>query len=240
MEIGIVFEQNNILYQLPVNPAELSIKQDSDNMDVNVIDLGQVTNIGVPKLRTLEISSFFPNVADYPFVQTNSNDSIHGFKAPEQYIEFFKGIQSSKKPCRMVVTELDINMLVTIESFEYTFMGGTDDKSYKMTLREFRPHTERVVTVVKPVTSNPTSGNTTTVTPKPTTTTFAVGDKVTVNGTFRYTSYGAKPHGRAVNVKGVIQRIIPKPKSGQNYPIHIVNSKGGWLGWVKKSEIKKA
>lgn len=251
MDIGVIFEYNNVLYQLPVNPAEISVKQDADNEDNSVVNLGQVTSIGSPKLKTLEINSFFAWDINAPYVETkNSGVSIigggtviHSFKKPSEYVNFFRKIQSGKKPCRIIVTNRGINLLVTIESFQHTIEGGTHDRRYVLSLREYRVHNERVVkkkvtTKKSTTTKTTTKTQTTTVKKKTTKTTFSVGDKVTVNGVFRYDSYGAKPHGKASARKGKIGRIIAKPKSGQKYPYHIVTDSGGWLGWVKKSEIK--
>ena len=51
---------DDLIVQLPVNPESLSFKSKSNNKTVDIVNGGQVTNIGFEGLKDFKISSFFP------------------------------------------------------------------------------------------------------------------------------------------------------------------------------------
>ena len=137
--ISLFAKYNDRLVQLPVNPEELTIKGDSNNNTVSMANQGELNNIGFCKLREMTIESFFPNaVASY--VNTAGE-----FEKPDFYIKFFDDIKIARKPFRLIVTEKNINMLVSIESFEYGYKFGTDDVDYTLELKEYREHNIKIL-----------------------------------------------------------------------------------------------
>ena len=141
--VSLFAKYNERLVQLPVNPEELFIKASSNNKSTNMVGQGEMNNIGFSKLKDLKIQSFFPtSIASY--VNTAGQ-----FEGPDFYIKFFEDIKKDRKPFRLIITEKDINMLVTIESFEYGYQHGTDDVDYKLDLKEYKEHNVKVLAAVK-------------------------------------------------------------------------------------------
>ena len=122
------------LIQLPVNPESIEITSNSSNTVTDTIGMGEVNSIGFQKLKELSISSFFPK-------RYNREMYIHTggqFNEPQFYIDLFEEIKKSRQPFRLIITELDINMLVCIEEFKVKYEYGTDDVTYTLSLKEFK------------------------------------------------------------------------------------------------------
>lgn len=126
------------IVQLPVNPEELTINTSNNNETSENVGIGEVNDIGFKKLKSLNISTF---LASYPTSYTNTNGS---FREPVYYVNFFRMIQKERKPFRLIVTDLDINMMVSLEKFNYTYKFGTDDIDIELDLLEYRTHNIRI------------------------------------------------------------------------------------------------
>lgn len=140
---------DDLIVQLPVNPESLSFKGKSNNKTVDIVNGGQVTNIGFEGLKDFKISSFFPATADGSYVNTRGQ-----FEGPEFYISFFEQIKKDRKPFRLIVTDININLLVSIESFEYKYKYGTDDVDFTLDLKEYKEHTVRILSLTKNSSTN--------------------------------------------------------------------------------------
>lgn len=151
--IGIFLKYDNLVVQLPVLPESLEVSASSTNSTTNIVQLGDITNIGIKGLKSVNISSFFPKY-DAPYVQTSG-----GFREPDYYLEFFERIKDDRKPVRLVVTDTEINMMVSVESFNYTRNWGTDDIEYTLELKEYKAHAIRKLTISATNAAN-TSGTT--------------------------------------------------------------------------------
>lgn len=128
------------IVQLPVNPKNLKITGKANNSTVNIVNGGELNDIGFPKLKEFSIDSFFP-YREAPYANTNGS-----FEGPDFYIKFFEEIKTNRDPLRIIITDININMLVSIESFEYEYQWGTDDVDYKISFKEYREHNVRVLT----------------------------------------------------------------------------------------------
>lgn len=137
--ISLFAKFNDRIVQLPVNPKDLTINGNANNKTSTMVGQGELNDIGYSKLKELQINSFFP-IREASYVNTNNN-----FEKPDFYIKFFEDIKEMRKPFRLIVTELDINILVSIEGFEYKYQHGTDDVDYKLKLKEYREHTIKVL-----------------------------------------------------------------------------------------------
>lgn len=131
MEFWLSVDNHAEKFQLPVNPSVFNVQVGSKNETVNVVDLGDVNLLGGEALAGIELSSFFP--AQYaPYcAYRNIPDPYSAVKILEQW-------RKSKKPLRLIITETDINLLCTIESFEYGEQGGPRDVYYTLSLKEYR------------------------------------------------------------------------------------------------------
>ena len=65
---------------------------------------------------------------------------------------------------------------------------------------------------------------------------ITVGSVCTASGKYYASSYGDEPHGNGNGRRCVVSRIISDPS--RPYPIHITTESGGWLGWLKKSQLR--
>lgn len=134
----------NRIIQLPVNPENIEINNDSSNEEVETVSVGKVNNIGLEGLRSLSIKSFFPKKYNGELYINTSGQ----FEDSDFYIEFFENIKKEREPFRLIITELNINFLVAIESFNITYSYGTDDVDYELNLKEFKN------TIIKTLNSN--------------------------------------------------------------------------------------
>ena len=231
--IRFFFEYNGTLINLPVNPEKLLLAGEGNNTTTEVVNLGEINLLRTRKLKGLEISSFFPRVEGASY-----DISLGGFKTPKTYIDFFESIIAAKKPCRLVVTETEINMLVSIEAFAYGFGAPDLDTYYQMKLKEYKPFNARVVTITETpatdtepdtvVVQTPTEG-------ERSANGFAVGDAVVANGTYYYNSYGASPTGKFSSYSGKISHIVADKT--RKYRYHITSPTGAYKGWVAESQL---
>lgn len=139
--ISLFAKYKGLLVQLPVNPENISISGNANNNTSNTAGQGEINDLGFTKLKELTISSFFPkNYNGELYINTGNN-----FQEPDYYIKFFEDIKTAREPFRLIITDIDINMLVSVEGFEYTYSYGTDDVNYTLKLKEYREHNIRVL-----------------------------------------------------------------------------------------------
>ena len=66
-QIIISVEKEKLI--LPVTPAKYNVTTGQQNKILNIVQLGEILIFGMPQLRKLSFSCFFPAVFhDYPFV----------------------------------------------------------------------------------------------------------------------------------------------------------------------------
>ena len=139
--ISLFAKYKEKLVQLPVNPEDITISGSSSNDTTDTVGQGEISNIGFPGLKELTISSFFPKRYNGElYINTGGQ-----FEEPEFYIKFFEDIKKDRKPFRLIITDLNINMLVSIESFSNTYAYGTDDVDYELELKEYKEHNIRIL-----------------------------------------------------------------------------------------------
>lgn len=129
------------LVQLPVNPENITINSSMNNSSTDTVGQGEINNIGFEKLKELTISSFFPKrYGGELYINTGGQ-----FEDPDFYIKFFNDIKKAREPFRLIITDINVNMLVSIESFNHTYQWGTDDVDYELELKEYKEHNIRVL-----------------------------------------------------------------------------------------------
>ena len=139
--ISFFAKYNDRIVQLPVNPEDITISGSSSNDTTDTVGQGEISNIGFPGLKELTISSFFPKRYNGElYINTGGQ-----FEGPEFYIKFFEDIKKDRKPFRLIITDLNINMLVSIESFSNTYAYATDDVDYELELKEYKEHNIRIL-----------------------------------------------------------------------------------------------
>ena len=148
MEFWLI--QNSEKLQLPVPPANYSIKKALDNSIWVVEGIGEVSSIGKSKLAEIPIiETFFPNQI-YGFCQYST------FPTPEECTDLIEKWMASGNPIRYLVTD-SINIECTIESFEYGEQDASGDVYFSLELKEYK----RIVLATTSVTSTSSTATTT-------------------------------------------------------------------------------
>lgn len=228
--IRLFLEFNNRVIQLPVNPEELMISSESNNKTSEIVSLGEISLLRTKKLATLSIDCFFPANQDAPYVLTKGK-----FEEPQFYVDFIELVRNANQPMRFIITDTGVNMLVSIEGFEYGLKAGDDDLYYKLQLKEYKPYGSKVLKLVTPETTTQPAQAVAQVPERPKTG-FAIGDVVIANGTYYATSYGEKPSNIFNNFTGKINLIVQDKTRPYRY--HVTTLDGGFRGWVSDSQLK--
>lgn len=156
-EYGFFLSFNNMedIFQLPVNPETLEIKEGGNGKSYTIIDLGEINTIAYPKLTEITIESIFP-AQRYPFVSVPEGS----LRKPFDYVELLKKWMTSRRPIRFVFSgirdsqsqvkqeklnsigqdwlqesqfseeqsftnDFGVNMAVSIEGFNWKLSAGT-------------------------------------------------------------------------------------------------------------------
>lgn len=139
--ISLFAKYKERLVQLPVNPEDITISGSANNSTSDTVGQGQINDLGFPELKELTISSFLPKRYNGELYINTGGE----FQDPDFYIKFFEDIKTAREPFRLIITDININMLVSVESFRYKYRYGTDDVDYDLSLREYKEHNIRVL-----------------------------------------------------------------------------------------------
>lgn len=131
-------------FRLPVNPEDVEVSIKGDGEGFKIAKLG---SINIPKdveLDDYTLESFFP--------AQNVYYAVAEFQEPEKYIEKLKRWQKEKLPVRYIYVKgsFTINELTTIELFTYKESFGSEDVTYKLSLKKYVPFGPQKLEVVKP------------------------------------------------------------------------------------------
>ena len=235
---GLYVSSGGQTLQIPVNPEKYPISKSNDNSEYNVLGIGPIMIPRIPKLRVISWDGLFPGRVGEGFLLSSSS-----FTPPQTYIDFFENAMDAMEPIQFIAnryyengeTIFDTNIDVLVTSFTYEERGGeTGDFYYSVELTEYRDYSPQVISIQS--------------TPQQTTATaekqrsvpqgqLTVGCTVIANGKYWYTSYGDEPYGSCSNKRCKVSRIVTND-STRPYPIHITTESGGWLGWLKKSQVQ--
>jgi hypothetical protein len=231
MDIGFFINYDGQVVQLPVNPEKVEVKFSGNNSTTEIIQLGEINLLKDRKLAEISFSSFFPQDDWFPAIRTRGQ-----FKRPDFYKSFFEGIQEDKKPCRLIITGLNITMKTSVENFSYYHQGGDhEDAYYSLDFKEYRDYHITQIPI-DPSLKRPTAPKKA-ATPAPAKAAapaqITKGCDVILNGRVHYDSYGSKPGKTFSNYKGKVNFINMKG----SHPYHVTTPSGGWLGWVTKESV---
>lgn len=244
IDYGVFFQKDNLITRIPVNPSELTITLDGNNDTYNVIGIGEIVIPRDRLLRRVSWSSFLPSTQNFVGIVTEGS-----FRDAEYYINLWNSYLESKEPFRFIMTRYlvdgtlikDENFQVVIDSLVFREVGAeTGDFYYDINLVEWRPYYPTVVQLVER--SDITNTDNTVVSASAEeqreipNSELCVGDNVTVNGTYYYTSYGDGPTGSANNLQTTITRIVDEgiAKTNQKWRYHV-----GSYGWVDETQLMK-
>lgn len=130
MEIYLGTDNDKIRF--PVVPSSIGVNR-SNNIDTQaVIKLGEVPIFNGTSLKTIELTSFFPN-QEYSFCD------YKGFMKPYEFSEKIQKWMYEGKPLRVIVTDSPTNMQCLIQQFDTVEQDGTRDLYFTLNLLEYRP-----------------------------------------------------------------------------------------------------
>ena len=130
MEIYLGTDDDKIRF--PVVPPSIGVNR-SNNIDTeSVIKLGEVPIFNGTSLKTIELTSFFPN-QEYSFCDYT------GFMKPYEFSEKIQKWMYQGKPLRIIVTDSPTNMQCLIQQFDTVEQDGTRDLYFTLNLLEYRP-----------------------------------------------------------------------------------------------------
>ena len=130
MEIYLGTDNDKIRF--PVVPSSIGVNR-SNNIDTqSVLKLGEVPIFNGTSLKTIELTSFFPN-QEYPFCDYT------GFIKPYEFSDKIQKWMYEGKPLRIIVTDSPTNMQCLIQQFDTVEQDGTRDLYFTLNLVEYRP-----------------------------------------------------------------------------------------------------
>ena len=130
MEIYLGTDNDKIRF--PVVPSSIGVNR-SNNIDTQaVIKLGEVPIFNGTSLKTIELTSFFPN-QEYSFCDYT------GFMKPYEFSDKIQKWMYEGKPLRIIVTDSPTNMQCLIQQFDTVEQDSTRDLYFTLNLLEYKP-----------------------------------------------------------------------------------------------------
>ena len=130
MEIYLGTDNDKIRF--PVVPSSVGVSRGNNIDTQSVLKLGEVPIFNGTSLKTIELSSFFPN-QEYSFC-----DYV-GFMKPYEFSDKIQKWMYEGKPLRIIITDTPTNMQCLIQQFDTVEQDGTRDLYYTLSLLEYRP-----------------------------------------------------------------------------------------------------
>ena len=202
------------IFRFPILPSAINVQDYAITNDSNITGLGDVTVFGGKGLRTIEISSFFPNPKrKYSFVSYTDY--------PKQYdcVNKIKKWMDKGEVLRFIVTGTEINFQVRITDFEYSEQDGTRDVYFTINLKEYRKIKISSTTPKKKKTDNKDRTDTKETDNKPKQKTYTVKSGDTLY------DIAKKHYGKGSDYK----KIIEKNKSKYPSLAKSTTLKKGWV-----------
>lgn len=227
MSIKFFLEYNNQVVTLPVNPQSLQVISAGSNKTEEIVKLGEINLLKDIKLKTITIESFFPRSFNSSFL-INALLSLE----PLYYINFINDIRNKKKPVRLVISDTNINMLVSIDDFEYGLDAGDIDINYKLTLKEYKVYGARQATIKIENEEPVIEGVIENIRQK---TDFSIGDSISLTGKIWSDKSGKKEKGNYKNILGKINYIAADKTI--DYKYQVADAQGKILGWISKNQM---
>ena len=127
-----ILKQGGETFTLPVTPWKYSVQTGQLNKTYDILDSGEALVFGNRKLQKLKFDCFFPALHHgYPFIV---GDRLEPAACIERIIKY----KETKEPVRIIITDSPVNMMMTIQTFEYKERDGSRDVDYTLNFTEFR------------------------------------------------------------------------------------------------------
>lgn len=131
MDIYLNWDNEEKSMLLPINPSSFEISGSQNNQSVYVHNLGEINLKGKRGLYSIALESFFP-AQKYDFAHGKYHDPY------DYYCKKLKSLYEKNTTVHLIITETDINMFCTIESFAHGEADRSGDVKYRLELKEYR------------------------------------------------------------------------------------------------------
>ena len=141
MVIKIMLQFNGKNLTIPINPEEITIEQEAENTDINIVGLGNATKKGEPGLKKVTIESFFPAANSYFYT---------GVK-PKSCVDFIWKTENKNNNVGKIITiglPTDINMYFVIDNFKPQIKAGEEeDIYYTLSIKQYIPYGVKTIKI---------------------------------------------------------------------------------------------
>lgn len=115
---------------LPINPSSFALDEPTLNSKITLLSVGEVNLIGNRGLAVSSISGFFPSTKS-PFYR-------YANRSPEAYVSTLHKWRDARKPVRLIVSDLGINLMMTIDKLHTEYREGSKDIIYSIEMSKYR------------------------------------------------------------------------------------------------------
>lgn len=129
MEIWL--RQADNTFRFPILPPSFEINGNATINTSNILGVGDIAVFGGLGLKTIELSSFFPN-QEYSFCNYN------GFPKPYDCVNLIQGWMKEGFILRFIITETNVNFECIIADFNYKEQDCSRDVYFTLSLKEYR------------------------------------------------------------------------------------------------------
>ena len=128
--IELSYNNHEEMFELPLNPEEFEFTEPHNNQRITLLNIGEANLMGRRGLLTGSFSSFFPSRSS-PFAR-------YADREPMEYIKLLQKWKSKTQPIRVIISDCDFNLAMTIDSLTYSHKEGDKDVYYTLDLTEYR------------------------------------------------------------------------------------------------------
>ena len=126
----ISYNNHEEMFNLPINPTEFEFTEGQNNQKITLLNIGEVNLIGHRGLVTGSLSSFFP--------ASSSPLSRYADREPSEYIRLLEKWKTSNQPIRVIISDCDFNLAMSIDKLAKKHREGDRDVYYTLELSEYR------------------------------------------------------------------------------------------------------
>lgn len=113
---------------LPVPPPSYSVKVANNNSVVNIQSLGDINMIGKTGLQKISFSTFLPGI----------DNTLYKAVDTAEYIKKINSLRTSDTYCHITIVGTNVDLDVTIDSFDYEDASPVGDIDISLSLTEYK------------------------------------------------------------------------------------------------------
>ena len=113
---------------LPVPPPSYSVKVANNNSIVNIQSLGDINMIGKTGIQKISFSTFLPGI----------DNTLYKAVDTAEYIKKINALRTSDTYCHITIVGTNVDLDVTIDSFDYEDASPVGDIDISLSLTEYK------------------------------------------------------------------------------------------------------